>query len=347
MIDTGGTITKAADALFEAGAADVIVAATHAVLSGPAVDRLKNSRVSEVVVTDTLPDRRREAVRQAHRPVDRTAAGPRHPRGLRRRLGDQPVRRAQLTRGASSHCSSPGRWAPASVASWSPPATRCAGCRAVAAPRPRSGRRPSRRWHPRPRRCGRAHDLVRRLCPGSRAGTSDRGGRIGDTRRDAELRRGRPEPAVLEDGVFIGPAAVASHRTTSTRVAGDPGGWRVESPDDWTSAWSSASRTGAAAAAARAGRAGRRAASGAGAVVGSRGRGHPSDCSAISPWSSAALHRVAGWVGRAGDRRWSRDAGDWVGPRPERYADGLERRLRRGPSGPAYDAGFGPSSRRG
>jgi ribose-phosphate pyrophosphokinase len=55
MIDTGGTIIKAADALFEAGAADVIVAATHAVLSGPAVDRLKNSRVSEVVVTDTLP----------------------------------------------------------------------------------------------------------------------------------------------------------------------------------------------------------------------------------------------------------------------------------------------------
>jgi ribose-phosphate pyrophosphokinase len=55
MIDTGGTISKAADALFEAGAADVIVAATHAVMSGPAVDRLKNSRVSEVVVTDTLP----------------------------------------------------------------------------------------------------------------------------------------------------------------------------------------------------------------------------------------------------------------------------------------------------
>jgi ribose-phosphate pyrophosphokinase len=55
MIDTGGTITKAAEALFEAGAADVIVAATHAVLSEPAVDRLKNSRISEIVVTDTLP----------------------------------------------------------------------------------------------------------------------------------------------------------------------------------------------------------------------------------------------------------------------------------------------------
>lgn len=55
MIDTGGTIVQAADALFENGAADVIVASTHAVLSGPAVDRLKNSRISEVVVSDTLP----------------------------------------------------------------------------------------------------------------------------------------------------------------------------------------------------------------------------------------------------------------------------------------------------
>jgi ribose-phosphate pyrophosphokinase len=55
MIDTGGTIAKASEALFDAGAAEVVVAATHAVLSGPAVDRLKNSRISEVIVTDTLP----------------------------------------------------------------------------------------------------------------------------------------------------------------------------------------------------------------------------------------------------------------------------------------------------
>ncbi len=55
IIDTAGTIVTAAEALFDNGAADVIVAATHAVLSGPAVDRLKNSRISEVVVTDTLP----------------------------------------------------------------------------------------------------------------------------------------------------------------------------------------------------------------------------------------------------------------------------------------------------
>jgi len=55
MIDTAGTITKAAEALMENGAAEVVVAATHAVLSGPAVDRLKNSPITEVVVTDTLP----------------------------------------------------------------------------------------------------------------------------------------------------------------------------------------------------------------------------------------------------------------------------------------------------
>jgi ribose-phosphate pyrophosphokinase len=55
MIDTAGTITKAVDALFEAGATEVIVAATHAVLSGPAVERLKNCRASEVVITNTLP----------------------------------------------------------------------------------------------------------------------------------------------------------------------------------------------------------------------------------------------------------------------------------------------------
>ena len=55
MIDTGGTICKAADALHDAGAADVIVASTHPVLSDPATERLKNSRISEVVVTNTLP----------------------------------------------------------------------------------------------------------------------------------------------------------------------------------------------------------------------------------------------------------------------------------------------------
>ncbi|MDG4768060.1 ribose-phosphate diphosphokinase [Solwaraspora sp. WMMD406] len=55
MIDTGGTIYKASEILHEAGASDIAVAATHALLSDPATERLKNSRISEVVVTNTLP----------------------------------------------------------------------------------------------------------------------------------------------------------------------------------------------------------------------------------------------------------------------------------------------------
>ncbi|TQS45513.1 ribose-phosphate diphosphokinase [Cryptosporangium phraense] len=55
MIDTGGTIAKAADALKAEGAADVVVAATHGVLSDPATERLKNGPISEVILTNTLP----------------------------------------------------------------------------------------------------------------------------------------------------------------------------------------------------------------------------------------------------------------------------------------------------
>ena len=55
MIDTGGTIVKAADTLMAQGARGVIVAATHGILSDPATQRLADSAISEVVVTDTLP----------------------------------------------------------------------------------------------------------------------------------------------------------------------------------------------------------------------------------------------------------------------------------------------------
>ncbi len=55
MIDTAGTICKAVDALFEAGAKEVIIAASHAVFSGQAIERLKASRVTEVVTTNSLP----------------------------------------------------------------------------------------------------------------------------------------------------------------------------------------------------------------------------------------------------------------------------------------------------
>ena len=55
MIDTAGTIVAACDLLKSHGADDIWVMATHAVFSGPAVDRLFNVPVSRVVVTDTLP----------------------------------------------------------------------------------------------------------------------------------------------------------------------------------------------------------------------------------------------------------------------------------------------------
>ena len=55
MIDTGGTIVKAAETLFEYGAKDVIVTATHGILSGKAAEKLQGSRIAEVIVTDTLP----------------------------------------------------------------------------------------------------------------------------------------------------------------------------------------------------------------------------------------------------------------------------------------------------
>jgi ribose-phosphate pyrophosphokinase len=55
MIDTAGTIVSAANLLIDRGAAEVSVLATHGLLSGPAVDRLKNAPVREVVVTNTLP----------------------------------------------------------------------------------------------------------------------------------------------------------------------------------------------------------------------------------------------------------------------------------------------------
>ena len=55
MIDTAGTITKAADMFKELGAKSVRAAVTHPVLSGPAYDRINKSALSEVIVTDTIP----------------------------------------------------------------------------------------------------------------------------------------------------------------------------------------------------------------------------------------------------------------------------------------------------
>jgi ribose-phosphate pyrophosphokinase len=52
---TAGTLVKTVDALYAAGALTVYACASHAVLSGPAIDRIANSRLEQVVVTDTIP----------------------------------------------------------------------------------------------------------------------------------------------------------------------------------------------------------------------------------------------------------------------------------------------------
>lgn len=55
MIDTAGTITEAVKVLYKAGAKDVIIAATHGVLSDPATQRLEGCGATEIIITDTLP----------------------------------------------------------------------------------------------------------------------------------------------------------------------------------------------------------------------------------------------------------------------------------------------------
>jgi ribose-phosphate pyrophosphokinase len=58
MVDTAGTITKAADIMMDNGAVSVRVVATHPILSGPAYDRIEKSAITEMIVTDTIPIKR-------------------------------------------------------------------------------------------------------------------------------------------------------------------------------------------------------------------------------------------------------------------------------------------------
>jgi ribose-phosphate pyrophosphokinase len=66
MIDTAGTVSEAAIALKNLGARDVYVCATHALMSGPAVERLSKAPIKEVTVTDTVmipPEKRFETLK--------------------------------------------------------------------------------------------------------------------------------------------------------------------------------------------------------------------------------------------------------------------------------------------
>ena len=58
MVDTAGTLTQVAEMMMEQGALSVRATATHPVLSGPAYERIEDSPLTEVVVTDSIPIRK-------------------------------------------------------------------------------------------------------------------------------------------------------------------------------------------------------------------------------------------------------------------------------------------------
>ncbi len=68
IIDTAGTLVKTVDALYASGAPAVYACASHAVLSGPAIDRIANSRLEQLVVTDSIP--LREAAQKLTQPAN-------------------------------------------------------------------------------------------------------------------------------------------------------------------------------------------------------------------------------------------------------------------------------------
>ena len=82
MIDTGGTIVAAAELLAERGAERVIAACTHGVFSGPAIDRIKNSVIEQVVSHQHASARAREADRQDRATLGRADHRARDRRGV-------------------------------------------------------------------------------------------------------------------------------------------------------------------------------------------------------------------------------------------------------------------------
>jgi len=85
LIDTAGTLVKAAEALLKHGALTVTACATHAVLSGPAVERIETSCLQEVVVTNSIP------LRPHQDPFGGAFVSPGHPIHSRGWFGKHPI----------------------------------------------------------------------------------------------------------------------------------------------------------------------------------------------------------------------------------------------------------------
>jgi ribose-phosphate pyrophosphokinase len=96
MIDTAGTLVKAAEVLKERGARSVYAYCTHPVFSGPAVERIKASHIDEVVITNTIPlSDEGQGLRQDPPAVGGLPVCRDHPPHQRRRIGDLALRRAE------------------------------------------------------------------------------------------------------------------------------------------------------------------------------------------------------------------------------------------------------------
>ena len=91
LIDTAGTLVKAAEALLKQGAKSVRACATHAVLSGPAVERIENSEIEEVIVTNSIPLSERPTIAADQAAFGGAAAGQGDPVDSRGRLGQHII----------------------------------------------------------------------------------------------------------------------------------------------------------------------------------------------------------------------------------------------------------------
>ena len=93
IVDTAGTITKAATALKNNGAARVLACAVHGVLSGPAIERIEKSPIDKMIVTNTIPQSKSDrSVQQDRRAVGGAAARPGDQEHSRRDVGLVVVR---------------------------------------------------------------------------------------------------------------------------------------------------------------------------------------------------------------------------------------------------------------
>ncbi len=88
MIDTAGTLTQAVDSLLQNGAKRVFAVATHPLLSGPAISRITESRIEQVIVTDTIP---LSAAAQSSNKFETTTVAPLVAEAIRRIYGNASV----------------------------------------------------------------------------------------------------------------------------------------------------------------------------------------------------------------------------------------------------------------